>query len=67
MINNSGKTVITLPQYFKDYGKYYTIGSGKVFHPGTASGGTKSACDMGGDMPYSWSQTYWHCDGTSTV
>ena len=22
---------------------------------------------MGGDMPYSWSQTYWHCDGTSTA
>ena len=30
MINNTGKTVITLPQYFKDYGGYYTVGAGKV-------------------------------------
>eukprot|EP01084_Bolivina_argentea_P093704 168487_1 len=37
MINNTGKTVITLPQYFKQNG-YYTVGSGKIFHPGSASG-----------------------------
>ena len=30
MINGSGKAVITLPQYFKDYGGYWTVGSGKV-------------------------------------
>eukprot|EP01084_Bolivina_argentea_P075637 137094_1 len=39
MINGNGKTVITLPQYFKEYGNYYTVGSGKIFHPGAASGG----------------------------
>ena len=67
MVNGTGKTVITLPQYFKDYGNYYTIGSGKVFHPGSASGGS-GKCNMGDDMPYSWSQQYWDCDGgTSEV
>ena len=50
MINGSGKTVITLPQYFKDYGNYWTVGSGKIFHPGTASGGNGSKCSFGDDM-----------------
>eukprot|EP01084_Bolivina_argentea_P255056 428903_1 len=68
MINNTGQYVITLPQYFKDYGEYYTIGSGKVFHPGTSSGGSQpDSCNMGNDMPYSWSQKYWDCDGTWTA
>eukprot|EP01084_Bolivina_argentea_P028479 52920_1 len=67
MINNTGKTVITLPQYFKEFGDYYTIGSGKIFHPGSASGGG-TKCNMGDDMPYSWSEPYWDCDGgTSEV
>ena len=62
MINNSGKEVITLPQYFKQYGDYHVVGSGKVFHPGDASGG-HGACDMGDDMPYSWT-SYWDCAGS---
>ena len=61
MVNNTGKTVITLPQYFKDYGNYLTIGAGKVFHCGTASGGPSSS-EGGADMPYSWSEPYWFCD-----
>eukprot|EP01084_Bolivina_argentea_P093700 168480_1 len=62
MINNSGQTVITLPEYFKVYGNYYTVGSGKVFHPGGASGG-HGKCDLGDDMPYSWN-FYWDCSGS---
>ena len=50
MINGTGKTVKTLPQYFKDFAKYYTVGAGKVFHPGSASGGT-GKCNLGDDMP----------------
>ena len=50
MVNGTGATVITIPQYFKDYGNYYTIGSGKIFHPGTASGGDDSGCNFGDDM-----------------
>ena len=52
MVNGTGQSVITLPQYFKDYGNYYTVGAGKVFHPGTPSGGDtqQGACDMGDDM-----------------
>ena len=61
MVNGTGKTVITLPQYFKDYGNYYTVGSGKIFHPGTASGGNGSQCSFGDDQPYSWSEPYWDC------
>ena len=59
MPNNTGYSVITLPQYFKDNG-YYTVGAGKVFHPGVASGGTGK--EGGADMPYSWSKPYWYCD-----
>ena len=45
MVNQSGPNVTTLPQYFKENG-YYTIGSGKIFHPGTASGGYDK-CHLG--------------------
>ena len=70
MVNGTGKTVITLPQYFKEYGNYLTIGSGKVFHPWSASGGCDfndpTCCNMGDDLPYSWSTNYgdqyWDCD-----
>eukprot|EP01084_Bolivina_argentea_P255059 428906_1 len=62
MINGSGQTVITLPQYFREYGDYYTIGAGKIFHPGTSSGGDNSGCNFGNDMPFSWSEPYWDCD-----
>eukprot|EP01084_Bolivina_argentea_P064864 118247_1 len=60
MINGTGKTIRTIPQYFKDYAKYYTVGAGKVFHPGTSSGGN-GKCNLGDDMPYSWSEPYWDC------
>ena len=30
--NGTGKTTITLPQYFKDAG-YHTVGSGYAFYP----------------------------------
>ena len=40
----------TIPQYFKEHG-YSTAGSGKIFHPGQASGG---------DDPPSWTEPYFH-------
>ena len=45
-----GGNFTTLPQYFKENG-YDTIGMGKIFHPGQASGG---------DDPISWSEPYFH-------
>jgi iduronate 2-sulfatase len=42
----------TLPQHFKDHG-YVTQSVGKIFHPGSASGGTD-------DYPYSWSYPAFH-------
>ena len=39
----------TIPQYFKSHG-YTSIGIGKIFHPGAASGF---------DDPLSWSTQYW--------
>jgi iduronate 2-sulfatase/deleted-in-malignant-brain-tumors protein 1 len=41
-----GGNFTTLPQYFKESG-YLTIGMGKIFHPGPASGNC--------DVKYSWS------------
>eukprot|EP01084_Bolivina_argentea_P123501 218857_1 len=63
MVNGTGKNVYTLPMYFKDYANYYTVGAGKVFHPGPASGGsnTQNSCFIGDDEPYSWSEPYWDC------
>ena len=40
----------TIPQYFKNHG-YKSIGMGKIFHPGHASGH---------DDPLSWSRKYFH-------
>jgi len=40
----------TIPQFFKENG-YHTVGFGKVFHPGDASGE---------DDPMSWSEPYYH-------
>ena len=45
-----GGNFTTLPQYFKYHG-YRTVGMGKVFHPGPASGG---------DDPISWTEPYYH-------
>lgn len=42
----------TLPQYFREHG-YHTHSIGKVFHPGTSSGGDD-------DFPYSWSNRTFH-------
>ncbi|XP_046552842.1 iduronate 2-sulfatase-like [Haliotis rubra] len=47
-----GGNFTTLPQYFKQNG-YRTIGMGKVFHPGSSSGG---------DDPVSWTDPYTHAD-----
>ena len=46
-MGDKGDSVVTLPQYFKKQG-YYTIGAGKIFHPGTSSGGPSSS-EGGGD------------------
>eukprot|EP01084_Bolivina_argentea_P255053 428899_1 len=61
MPNNTGYNVITLPQYFKNIGNYFVTGGGKVFHPGSNSGGPSSS-EGGADEPYSWSEAYWYCD-----
>lgn len=57
-----GGNYTTIPQLFKERG-YLTIGMGKIFHPGTASGGSKDdkhESGSGDDMPYSWSKPCWH-------
>ena len=43
-----GMAVTTLPQWFRKNG-YNTTGAGKIFHPGTPSGGISSS-EGGGDM-----------------
>ena len=43
-----GNEIVTLPQLFKQMG-YNSTGSGKIFHPGTASGGMTSS-EGGGDL-----------------
>lgn len=45
-----GGNFTTLPEYFKQNG-YTSIGMGKIFHPGKASGH---------DDPISWSEPYFH-------
>lgn len=54
MPNNTGKDVITLSQYFKDIGNYWTVGSGKIRHPGSSSGGWPhtGTSEGGGDEMY---------------
>lgn len=59
----------TIPQLFKDRG-YYSVGMGKLFHPGYASGAQppsqgspgsfKCARCEGSDDPASWSAPYFH-------
>jgi len=53
----------TIPQLFKQQG-YFSVGMGKLFHPGPASGQPGDykcpACKGGDDVGYSWSTTYFH-------
>eukprot|EP01062_Namystynia_karyoxenos_P026724 TRINITY_DN2067_c0_g5_i1.p2 TRINITY_DN2067_c0_g5~~TRINITY_DN2067_c0_g5_i1.p2 ORF type:complete len:542 (+),score=187.98 TRINITY_DN2067_c0_g5_i1:81-1706(+) len=51
----------TIPQYFKQQG-YYTVGMGKIFHPGHASGGAGGPGSTGDDSCCSWSNAaeYYH-------
>ena len=53
---DGGGSFTTIPQHFKQKG-YKTIGMGKIFHPGHASGGD--------DKAYSWTEPYFH--GTNPV
>lgn len=71
-----GNDIVTLPQLFKSVG-YNTTGAGKIYHPGTPSGGL-SKSEGGGDQcptqgaycklsptldePSSWSEPYFFCD-----
>ena len=69
-----GKSIVTLPQAFKNAG-YWTVGGGKVMHPGSSSGGPSKG-EGGGDggWPFtpngtakypaagSWSEPYFFCD-----
>ena len=52
---------MALTQYFKEYGNYWTVGAGKIYHPGPVSGGSDYGCYIGSDEPYSWSTPYWDC------
>eukprot|EP01084_Bolivina_argentea_P093703 168486_1 len=61
MVNGKGPSSLTIPQYFKNNG-YWTVGAGKIFHPGSASGGNGTCENLqGNDAPYSWSEPYWDC------
>eukprot|EP01083_Nonionella_stella_P052525 139333_1 len=64
MVNGRGRSVVTIPQYFKQ-NNYWTVGAGKIFHPGSASGGN-SSCHPGDDVPFSWEGKYWHCGQSDT-
>ena len=48
---NAGGNFTTIPQYFKENG-YTSVGMGKIFHPGSASGND--------DINYSWSEPFFH-------
>eukprot|EP01060_Flectonema_neradi_P039839 TRINITY_DN8923_c4_g1_i1.p1 TRINITY_DN8923_c4_g1~~TRINITY_DN8923_c4_g1_i1.p1 ORF type:complete len:528 (+),score=94.25 TRINITY_DN8923_c4_g1_i1:43-1626(+) len=66
MPNGTGYDVKTLPQWLRQEG-YWAAGGGKIFHPGTSSGGpTKSEGGGDGGYPFmsngSWSEPYWFCD-----
>ena len=58
MPDKTGLNVITLPQYFKQNG-YYTVGGGKIFHPGKSSGGPSSS-EGGADEPYRYQYLHPH-------
>lgn len=48
----------TIPQFFKEHG-YHSVGMGKIFHPGLASGGFDCPlCTGSDDAKWSWSEPY---------
>eukprot|EP01050_Picozoa_sp_SAG11_P025939 SAG11_NODE_6034_length_1405_cov_1.530628_1_plen_387_part_01 len=54
----------SIPQWFREQG-YFTAGSGKIYHPGHASGLNASLGRAGDDMGHgpgdrSWSEAYYH-------
>lgn len=64
----NASSIITLTQALMQAG-YNTTGAGKVWHPGTSSGGSILPEVGGDDMPYSWSYPngsiyngYFECD-----
>ena len=65
MPNGTGADVKTLPQWTKEHG-LWTTGSGKIFHPGTSSGGPGKEGGGDGGYPFmtngSWSEPYYFCD-----
>ena len=66
-INFYGSSIVTMPQYFKQYGNYYTVGSGKIFHKTDAIRPIPKescSCLMGNDEPYSWDD-FWTCQDTT--
>ena len=59
-----GGNYTTIPELFKNNG-YHTVGNGKIFHPGHASGAHQQPkvpgeSPKGDDAPYSWSETFYH-------
>jgi hypothetical protein len=74
---NVGGNFTTIPQLFKENG-YLTLGGGKIFHPGHASGGgAGGGAAASDDGLFSWSAPFFHapnlnywsrtggCDGSS--
>lgn len=60
---NVSSNFTSIPQYFKEKG-YYTVGMGKIYHPGTASGG-RTPCGSD-DMCHSWTNNvYYHSPESS--
>lgn len=59
-----GGNYTTIPELFKNNG-YHTVGNGKIFHPGHASGANQQPripgmSPKGDDAPYSWSEDFFH-------
>ena len=64
----NASSIVTLSQALKKAG-WNATGAGKIWHPGTSSGGALSPSVGGDDMPFSWSYEngtvfhgYWECD-----
>ena len=59
-----GGNYTTIPELFKNNG-YHTVGNGKIYHPGHASGAHQvpsvpGESNKGDDAPYSWSEEFYH-------